>query len=141
MNTPDILEGGKYFDDRGSLLFNNNFDASEVKRIYFIENKDLSFIRGWTGHQIEQRWFSAVHGSFTIRLAKLDSLNNLDKNVEIVEFELNSLQFNVLHAPRGFATTIQATQNDSKLMVMADYLLGEIKDEYRFEINYFEKLK
>lgn len=29
-------------DERGTLSFNNEQDLSEVKRIYFIENVDLS---------------------------------------------------------------------------------------------------
>ncbi|KPH13678.1 WxcM-like domain-containing protein [Chryseobacterium sp. ERMR1:04] len=141
MSIPRIIEGGKYSDERGNLFFNNNFDASEIKRIYFIENKDIDFIRGWTGHQIEQRWFSAVQGSFIIRLLKIDNWDNPNKEVEILEFELKSQQLNVLHIPKGFATAVQAKDDGSKLMVMADYSLGEVKDEYRFEINYFEKLK
>jgi hypothetical protein len=28
-------------------------------------------------------------------------------------------------------------EKDSRLLVMADYKLGEIVDEYRFELNYF----
>ncbi|MEN4761968.1 MULTISPECIES: WxcM-like domain-containing protein [unclassified Chryseobacterium] len=141
MNIPRIIEGGKHSDERGNLFFNNNFDASEIKRIYFIKNKDVSIIRGWTGHQIEQRWFSALQGNFTIRLVKIDNWDNPNKKTEILEFELNSQKFNILHIPKGFATAIQAREDNSKLMVMADYLLGEVNDEYRFEINYFEKLK
>lgn len=141
MSIPKIIEGGKYSDERGNLFFNNNFDASEIKRIYFIENKDIDLVRGWTGHQIEQRWFSAVQGSFMIRLLKIDNWDNPNKEVEILEFELKSQQFNVLHIPKGFVTAIQAKDDGSKLLVMADYSLGELKDEYRFEINYFEKLK
>jgi hypothetical protein len=30
---------------RGSLLYNNDFDASVIKRIYFIENSTTDFIR------------------------------------------------------------------------------------------------
>ncbi|WP_326984840.1 WxcM-like domain-containing protein [Chryseobacterium sp. MYb264] len=141
MSFPKIIEGGKYSDERGDLFFNNNFNASEVKRIYFIENKNINSIRGWTGHEVEQRWFSTIQGSFVIRLVQVDNWNNPNKKAEILEFELSSQSFNILHVPRGFATAIQAKEDNSKLIVMADYLMGELKDEYRFEINYFEKLK
>ena len=65
-----LFKGERYEDQRGRLYFNNNFDSSIVKRIYFIENINVNFIRGWQGHKIEQRWFSAVCGSFKIELIK-----------------------------------------------------------------------
>jgi hypothetical protein len=40
--------------------------------------------------------------------------------------------------PRGYVSSIQALEMGSKLLVMADHLLGEIKDEYRFDIDYFK---
>ena len=34
---------------------------------------------------------------------------------------------------------IQAKKEGSKLLVLADYALGEIQDEYRFSLDYFKK--
>ena len=42
----------------------------------------------------------------------------------------------VLHIPAGYVSSIQAMQESSKLVVMADYLLGVVDDEYRYDINY-----
>lgn len=140
MNTPEIFEGGKHSDTRGSLIFNNNFDASEIKRMYCIENADVNFIRGWTGHKIEQRWFSALQGSFIIKLIKIDDWVAPYKRSEILEYRLNAGKFDVLHIPSGYASAIQADEEGSKLLVMANYSLGEIDDDYRFPIDYFENL-
>ncbi|SFN11923.1 dTDP-4-dehydrorhamnose 3,5-epimerase [Chryseobacterium oleae] len=140
MEIPKIFEGGKYSDERGSLTFNNNFNASEIKRMYHIENADTEFIRGWTGHKIEQRWFSALQGSFLIRLIKIDDWENPSKELQILRFDLDSDNLNILHIPRGYASAIQAKENNSKLLVMADYSLGEIDDDHRFPIDYFENL-
>lgn len=141
MEMPKIFEGGKYSDERGSLLFNNDFNLSEIKRMYCIENADVDFVRGWTGHQVEQRWFSALQGSFTIKLIKIDNWENPSNNSEIFDFELSFENFNVLHVPKGFVSAIQSKEKGSKLMVMADYFLGEINDDFRFPIDYFENLK
>ena len=65
-NIPKIIKGNSHSDQRGTLFFNNNYNALEVKRIYFIENNNVNFVRGWQGHKIEQRWFSVVNGSFKI---------------------------------------------------------------------------
>jgi dTDP-4-dehydrorhamnose 3,5-epimerase-like enzyme len=99
---PNIIEGKKYSDERGNLFFNNDFDASQVKRIYCIENTETGFIRGWTGHKIEQRWFSAMQGSFIIRLIKIDDWETPSKNCEIETFELSSDTLDILHMPKGY---------------------------------------
>ncbi|GEJ46375.1 MULTISPECIES: WxcM-like domain-containing protein [unclassified Chryseobacterium] len=140
MSLPKVFKGGKYSDERGCLFFNNNFDASVIKRIYYIENTDLQFIRGWTGHKIEQRWFSALLGSFIIRLIKIDDWSVPSKGLEILEYQLDTDQLDVLHVPEGYASAIQAREKASKLLVMANYSLGEIDDDYRFPIDYFENL-
>ncbi len=138
MEKPGIIKGNSFTDDRGSLFFNNDFNASHIKRIYYIENKDNQFVRGWTGHKIEQRWFSAAQGSFTINLIKIDNWENPFENLPVMKFELNSES---LHVPSGYASAIQSHDENSRLLVMADYSLGEIADDYRFPINYFENLK
>jgi len=133
-----IIEGNKHDDFRGSLYYNNEFDAKEVKRIYFIENKDTIFARAWQGHKIEQRWFSAVQGIFEIKLIEVDNWENPSKNSVIHSFILNANQLDILHVPKGYVSSIQALEANSKLMLMADYLIGEVKDEYRFDTDYFE---
>ncbi|NML56004.1 WxcM-like domain-containing protein [Chryseobacterium cheonjiense] len=141
MERPMIIKGKSFADDRGSLFFNNDFNASQIKRIYYIENRDTQFIRGWTGHKIEQRWFSAVQGSFTINLIKIDHWEKPSENLPVLKFELNSENLDILHVPPGYASAIQSHHENSRLLVMADYALGEITDDYRFPINHFENLK
>ena len=138
---PKIIQGNAHSDYRGALFYNNDFDATEVKRFYIIENKDSEFIRGWQGHKIEQRWFSATQGSFIIELIEIDDWKNPSKNLLSFTFELNSTQLNILHIPPGFISSIQSLEENSKLLVMADYLLGKIKDEYRYESDYFTAIK
>ncbi|KFF18037.1 WxcM-like domain-containing protein [Chryseobacterium sp. JM1] len=140
MEIPEFIAGGKYADERGSLFFNNSFNAAGIKRIYFIENADTEFIRGWTGHQIEQRWFSAVKGSFCIRFIKIDNWENPAAESEILEFEVNADTLDILHMPKGYISAIQAKTKEAKLLVMVDHALGEVNDDYRFPVDYFKKL-
>ena len=63
---PAIIKGDRHTDLRGTLFYNNNFDLSAIKRMYVIENHSTNFVRAWQGHQIEQRWFSVIKGSFRI---------------------------------------------------------------------------
>lgn len=135
--SPKIIKGNCHSDERGLLFYNNDFDSKAIKRIYIIENKSIDFIRGWQGHQIEQRWFSCVSGKFKIDLIQIDNWESPSKGLKIINFVVDSEKLDVLHIPSGYVSSIQSLKPNSKLLVMSDYLLGEIKDEYRFDIDYF----
>lgn len=137
MCSPNIIKGNSYTDKRGILYYNNLFDASAIKRMYIIENSSTKIFRGWQGHKVEQRWFSAVQGSFRIKLIEIDDWNSPSKSLVSQEVELEAKKLDVLHIPKGYVTCIQAIENNSKLLVMADYSNNEVKDEYRYDLNYF----
>ncbi len=134
---PKIIKGDSHTDTRGTLFYNNDFDASQIKRVYVIENATTDIIRGWQGHKVEQRWFSAIKGSFKIQLIEIDHWEQPSKNLEKLTFIVKAEKLDVLHVPQGYVSSIQALEEASKLLVLADYLLGEIKDEYRYEADYF----
>jgi len=138
---PILLKGNCHTDDRGNLKYNNDFDASEVKRTYIIENKSTVFKRGWQGHKVEQRWFSALSGSFQIQLIKVDDWEHPSTTLNPFVFQLESKTLDVLHIPAGYISCIQATEENSKLLVMADYLLGQISDEFRYALDQFNCTK
>ena len=135
---PRIINGGSHSDERGMLRFNNSFDATNIKRMYVIENKDTTFVRAWQGHRIEQRWLSVLQGSFKIELIAIDNWENPSKGIKPLSFIINAETLDVLHVPRGYVSSIQALKEGAKLLVMADYLLGEIQDEYRYDFDYFK---
>ncbi len=135
---PKIITGGSHSDSRGTLFFNNDFDASAIKRIYVIENSSKDFVRGWQGHRIEQRWFSVLQGSFRIKLIAIDNWENPSKDLKAFTYIVNAEKLDVLYVPQGYVSSIQAQEVGAKLLVMADYLLGAIQDEYRFDIDYFK---
>jgi len=134
---PILILGGSHQDKRGVLKYNNNFDVTSVKRMYIIENIDTFFVRGWQGHKIEQRWFTAVTGEFKIALIKIDDWKNPSKALEKITFKISNKSADVLYVPRGYISSIQAITEASKLLVMADYRINEIQDEYRFSSDYF----
>lgn len=138
MIKPKLITGGCHSDQRGSLFYNNDFDASIIKRIYLIENHNVDFIRGWQGHKMEQRWFSVITGSFKIQLIEIDNWQNPSKDLKPLIFIINVEKLDVLHVPQGYVSSIQSIEKGSKLLVMADYLLGEIIDEFRYDIDYFK---
>ncbi len=134
---PELIKGGIYKDERGSLKYNNDFDAAAIKRFYIIENRDTDFVRGWQGHEIEQRWFSAVSGSFSIKLMAIDNWQQPGKDLPQRNFTIHSGDLDILYCPPGYVSAIQALEPGSRLLVMADYLLNVTKDEHRYPLEYF----
>ncbi len=132
-----IHKGNHFKDHRGVLKFNNDFDASSAKRIYTIRNNSEKIQRGWLGHQIEQRWFISIKGSFSFKIIVIDNWEKPSNNLEITEYILNSENLDVLHVPPGHVMKIQALEEDSELFVLADYGIGEVDDECRFDVDYF----
>jgi dTDP-4-dehydrorhamnose 3,5-epimerase-like enzyme len=138
---PTLIQGNCHQDERGSLKYNNDFNALEIKRIYTIENANIQFKRGWQGHKVEQRWFSAVSGKFTIQLIQVDDWERPDSKLEPFVFKLSSETLDILHVPAGYISCIQSESENAKLLVMADFSLGEIKDEYKYALEQFECTK
>lgn len=136
---PKLIKGNCHSDERGLLFYNNDFDSAAIKRFYIVQNITVNFIRGWQGHKIEQRWFSAVSGKFKIELIKIDTWENPSKTLEKHVFYIDSEKMDVIHVPPGYISSIQSLETNAKLLVMADYLLGEIQDEFRYDIDYFNK--
>ncbi|MDT8416056.1 MAG: WxcM-like domain-containing protein [Flavobacteriaceae bacterium] len=134
---PKLIKGSKHKDNRGEIQFNNEFNAAEIKRIYTIQNVDTSFVRAWQGHAIEKRWFSSLQGQFQIKLIQIDNWEHPNPQSKMLTFELNDEGLNILCVPPGYISSIQSLAKESKLLVMSDYLLGEVNDEYRFDKNYF----
>lgn len=135
---PSIILGGSHKDKRGVLNYNNSFDMSPVKRTYVIEN-NLNFIRRWQGHKIEQRWFSAIKGEFEIQLIKIDNWETPDKELEKVTFKLTDENLTFLHIPAGYISSIVSLKKGAKLLVMSDYKIEDIIDDYKYPTDYFNE--
>ncbi len=136
---PTLILGNCHQDKRGRLFYNNDFDMSSIKRMYVIENHSVDFVRAWQGHKIEQRWFSAIQGRFNIQLIAIENWDNPSETLPRLHYILESATLDVLQIPAGYVSSIQALEEKSKLVVMSDYHIGEIRDEFRYPADYFTK--
>lgn len=135
-NTPKLIKGGAFSDQRGTLKFVNDFNMSVVKRMYVTTNKSVDIIRAWQGHKIEKRWFFCVSGSFKVKLIEIDDWENPSLDCDFFEFELTSQKPQILYIPNGYVNGFKALEENSQLMIMSDYALNEIEnDAVRFEYN------
>jgi dTDP-4-dehydrorhamnose 3,5-epimerase-like enzyme len=136
---PAIIKGESYTDHRGTLHFVNDFAMDQVKRFYIIEHKDTEIIRAWRAHRIEQRWFHVIKGVFLIRLVKIDNWESPDRGLPVLEITLSASSTEILHIPVGFASSIQATETNSSLLIFADYGIENSKtDNYLYPADYFK---
>lgn len=134
-----LIKGGAHSDHRGTITFINDFDMQAVKRFYRIKHPDIDTIRGWRGHKIEQRWFHVSSGAFLVKLIKVDDWVAPSSSLPIEEIILNEAHHIVLHIPAGYATAIRALEENSELMVFADYPIEHAKnDDYLFPLDYFK---
>lgn len=127
--------GNTYIDERGKLLFNNDIDLSVFKRLYLIENANCDVVRGWQGHKIERRLFFATKGKFLIKVVKIDDFVNPSDFLDVEQFILDATTFDSLYVENGYATCIQAISENSQLMAFSDYLLGEVDDNYKYDLK------
>jgi len=133
---PYIIKGGNYTDERGGLEFYNDFDMSQIKRIYFTTHFDPKVIRAWQGHTIESRWFCTVKGSFQVKLIEIDNWKNPSDELKVLEYRLTTEKQEILYIPNGFVNGFKALEVNSKLMIMSNYKLNEIEnDQIRFDKN------
>lgn len=132
------IPGGIAEDHRGSIRFVNDFDMTEVKRFYIIENKDTETIRGWRAHRIEQRWFYVLEGTFLLKTVKIDDWENASPHLPVEEQILRKADQQVIHVPVGYGTAFQALEPGSRLLVFADYGIEHAKeDDYTWPADYF----
>jgi len=137
---PYIIKGRNYTDERGGLEFYNDFDMSQIKRVYFTTHFDTEVIRAWQGHTIESRWFCSVKGSFQVKLIEIDNWKNPSDELKVLEYKLTTEKQEILYIPKGYVNGFKALKNNSKLMIMSNYGFNEIEnDEIRFDKNKWSK--
>lgn len=136
------IQGGVAKDQRGQIRFVNDFDMSLVKRFYIITNADVDLIRGWRAHRIEQRWFYVLSGSFCVDIVRIDNWDIASKDLEVHKVEIQADDQKMLHLTPGYATAFQALEENSELLVFADYGIDHTtKDDYTYPLDYFENKK
>lgn len=134
----DFIKGGIAKDDRGQIRFVNDFDMSLVKRFYIIKNLDLTLVRGWRAHRIEQRWFYVLSGSFAIDTVKIDNWETVSPELPVERLVLSTDENRVLHLSTGYATAFQALEENSELLVFSDFGIENApKDDYTYPLDYF----
>lgn len=132
------IVGDISYDDRGSVLFVNDFNFKGIKRFYVLQNDKNNFIRAWHAHKNEAKFFWCCEGKFKISLVKIDNFSNPSKKLKVNNFILSSLRSEILFVPKGYANGTMNLQKNSKLVVFSNKNLNEsLSDDYRYDFDYW----
>jgi dTDP-4-dehydrorhamnose 3,5-epimerase len=104
-----IINGGLSVDDRGSVTFVNDFNFSDVKRFYVVENHRSGFIRAWHGHEREGKYVFVVSGTALIGAVKMDEDS-------VKKFVLSDRNPKILYIPPGYANGFKTLEENTKII-------------------------
>ena len=124
-----IINGGLSVDDRGSVTFINDFNFSDVKRFYVVENHRSGFIRAWHGHEKEGKYVFVVKGTALIGAVDMrsDSPN---------KYILSDRSPKILYIPPGCANGFKTLEEDTRIIFYSTSTLQDsLGDDIRFPFD------
>jgi len=127
-----LFNGGSFVDDRGILRFVNDFDFSDIKRFYQVENHERGFIRAWHGHKNEGKYVYVAKGSAWIGVI------NMENNTLIEKFVLSDKTPKILYISPGNYNGFQTLEENTILLFFSSSTIEESKgDDYRVPYEKF----
>lgn len=139
-SVPELIQGGKFVDDRGPLSFVNEFDFEGVKRFYQVENHRSGFIRAWHGHNIEGKYVYVPKGAalvMALPLVLAPQLVLLNRDV-LTRVTLSSDTPKVLWIPPGYYNGFMNLTEDTVVQFFSTTTMEESRgDDYRLEWDAF----
>ena len=137
-----LIEADLHIDDRGELIFCNNFDMSKIKRFYHLTNFNNPFVRAWHGHKYEDKYILVNKGSAIAAVVKIDNWNEPSKSLKIQKFLLTDKTPKLLFIPGGYAHGYKTLLPDTRLIIFSTSSLKQsLRDDYRYESNYWNPWK
>lgn len=134
------IVGDLAVDDRGMVSFINDFNFSDVKRFYQVENFSKDVIRAFHGHLKEGKYVYVARGSALVCVVAIDNTKNPSKKTKVQRFILSSKKPQVVYIPPGHANGFRPLEDNSLIIFYSTSTLKQsIKDDYRFPYDYWGK--
>ena len=133
-NKPFIINGDLSVDDRGELMFVNQFNMELVKRFYVVSNHKQGFIRAWHTHKFESKYVFIVNGTALISTVQIDDWDKPSSDLIVEKFVLTAKKPSILYIPSGYANGFKTLSTDTKIIFFSTSALKDsIDDDYRFD--------
>ena len=130
---PKLIDGGIAVDDRGQLIFANDFVLSEYRRFYMIKNHSPQFVRAWHGHKLEGKAIVVAEGAAVVGAVRIDDWDNPSSSLVPHRHVLTAKKPSVLLIPPGYANGIMTLSEGTIVCVFSSSSVEESRgDDYRF---------
>jgi dTDP-4-dehydrorhamnose 3,5-epimerase-like enzyme len=136
---PKLIVGARHVDERGSLLFNNDLNIIDFRRMYIINNSHSQPFRGWHGHEFESKIFITLSGRIRFGAVRVKDWSNPDKSEVPQVAELKADSLDAFFVPGGYANGIFSLEPGSQALVVSSSTLSDsLVDDYRIESTFWQ---
>lgn len=131
---PRLIAGGTATDDRGTLLFVNEFDPSVCRRWYVVTNHAAGFVRAWHGHKREGKYVTVLRGAAIVAAVHVTDWEHPDPKAKVHRYVLSERSPSVLYIPPGYANGAMTLTPDALIQYFSTSTLAESKgDDIRLD--------
>jgi len=136
---PRLIQGDCAVDDRGTLVFINDFHFNDVKRFYVVTNHRAGFIRAWHGHRYEAKYITVLQGAALVGAVQIDNWEQPSKEAFVHRYILSGLKPAILYIPPCFANGFMTLTLDAIIVFFSTATLEESRnDDFRFPARYWD---
>lgn len=131
----EIIEGGIAVDDRGSVVFANDFDFKDVKRFFMVQNHTPGLVRAWHAHKKSAQYVLVTKGAIILGAVEITDWDNPGSAVA-QRCVLSSSRPQIAYIPAGFASGFKMLTSDAQVMFFSTATMEESKhDDIRFPVD------
>lgn len=129
---PKIIHAGEALDDRGVLIFCNDFNLAGVVRFYTITNHRRGFVRAWHGHRHSCTWLWPISGIWRVAANVMPEAMTFATEPQVFVIDSTSILF----VPAGWYNGHQNLTKGGVLGVFSTATLEEVTtDDCRLPWN------
>lgn len=139
MTEPRVIQGGRSFDDRGDVVYVNDFSFAAVKRFYLVGNYSAGMVRAWHAHRKEEKYVTVVSGAAVVAAVPIDDWTTPSKEAPVSRFVLSSDKPEILYVPAGHANGFMTLTPNARLLFFSGSTLADsLADDIRFDARYWD---
>ena len=136
---PRLIEGGLVVDDRGQVMFVNDFHFEGVKRFYVVSNHSSGFVRAWHAHRHETKYVLVALGAAIVGAVAIDDWKQPNRNAHVHRYVISAERPSVLSIPAGYANGFMSLTEHTQLVFFSTTTMKEAqKDDVRYDARYWD---
>lgn len=137
---PQIIQGGIAIDDRGQIIFANDFNFADrgVKRFYAVSNHEVGFIRAWHYHKKEAKYAVVLSGAALVGVVWVEDIGNPQPDMEMNKVVLSGKNQKIFYIPAGYANGFKSLEPNTTIIFFSTSTLQESQgDDFRIKWDFW----